>query len=180
MTKKETAQIIYILKEYYPRDFESTDLETKVTAWHLVLADYDYKLVQNAVVAFVSNDTKGFMPSVGQLVEKIKQLANPEIEMTEAEAWGKVYKAICNSAYNSVSEFGKLPEPIKRAIGSPEVLKSWSQVNIEEVNTVIQSNFMRSYKNATTQQKEYEALPSATKDFTKQLANKMSMGLLTE
>lgn len=180
MTKKEVAQIIYILKEYYPRDLESTNLETKVEAWYLILKDYDYKLVQNAVVAFVSSDTKGFMPSVGQLVEKIKQLANPEIEMTEAEAWGKVYKAICNSAYNSVSEFEKLPEPIKRAIGSPEVLKSWSQVNIDEVNTVIQSNFMRSYKNATTQQKEYEALPSATKDFTKQLADKMSMGLLTE
>ena len=42
MNKKETAQIIATLKEYYPKDFASTDLVTKVEAWYLVLKDYDF------------------------------------------------------------------------------------------------------------------------------------------
>lgn len=180
MTKKEVAQIIYILKEYYPRDFESTDLETRVTAWHLILQEYDYTLVQNAVVAFVSNDTEGFMPTVGQIIEKIKKMTNTKNEMTEVEAWAMVYKAICNSAYNSAEEFDKLPDTVKRAVGNPDVLKSWAMLSLDEVNTVIQSNFMRSYKSATIQKKEYDALPTATKDFTRQLADKMSIGLLTD
>jgi hypothetical protein len=48
MNKKETAQILAILREYYPRDFVSTDLQTKVEAWYLILKDYDYTLTQNA------------------------------------------------------------------------------------------------------------------------------------
>lgn len=180
MTKKETAQILAILKEYYPRDFTSTDLQTKVEAWYLVLKDYEYVVAQNAVIAFVTSDLQGFMPSVGQIIDKIKQISSPEKELTEAEAWAKVYKAICNSAYNSKEEFAKLPDAIQRAVGNPDVLKSWSLLTVDEVNTVIQSNFMRSYKSANTQQKQYDALPNATKDFTKQLSEKFNMGLLSD
>ena len=180
MNKKETAQILAILREYYPRDFVSTDLQTKVEAWYLILKDYDYILTQNAVLAFVTSDTEGFMPTLGQIIEKIKSLSNPKGDMTEVEAWALVYKAICNSAYNSVEEFDKLPDTVKRAVGNPDVLKSWAMLSLDEVNTVIQSNFMRSYKSATIQKKEYDALPTATKDFTRQLAEKMSIGLLTD
>lgn len=180
MNKKETAQILAILKEYYPRDFVSTDLQTKVEAWYLILKDYDYTLTQNAVLAFVTSDTEGFMPTVGQIIEKIKSLSNPKGDMTEVEAWALVYKAICNSAYNSIEEFEKLPDVVKRAVGNADVLKSWSMLSLDEVNTVIQSNFMRSYKSSHTQQKQIDALPNSTKQYVNQLADKMSIGLLTD
>lgn len=70
MTKKETAQILFLLKEYYPNSIESSSLENRVNAWYLVLKDHDYQTIQAAMVAFVATDTKGFMPSVGQLLEK--------------------------------------------------------------------------------------------------------------
>lgn len=180
MNKKETAQILAILREYYPRDFVSTDLQTKVEAWYLILKDYDYTLTQNAVLAFVTSDTEGFMPTLGQIIAKIKSLSNPKGDMTEVEAWALVYKAICNSAYNSVEEFEKLPDVVKRAVGNADVLKSWSMLNTDEVNTVIQSNFMRSYKSSNFQQKEIDVLPSSTKQYVNQLADKMNVGLLTD
>lgn len=180
MNKKETAQILAILREYYPRDFVSTDLQTKVEAWYLILKDYDYILTQNAVLAFVTSDTEGFMPTLGQIIAKIKSLSNPKGDMTEVEAWALVYKAICNSAYNSVEEFEKLPDVVKRAVGNADVLKSWSMLNTDEVNTVIQSNFMRSYKSSNFQQKEIDVLPNSTKQYVNQLADKMNVGLLTD
>lgn len=177
MNKKEVAQILAILKEYYPKDFVSTDLQTKVEAWHLILQDYDYKLTQSAVVSFVSSDLNGFMPSVGQIVDKINKLTSKK-QLTENEAWDMIYKAICNSAYNSVEEFNKLPLEIQRAIGSPNMLKSWAMVDLNEVNTVIQSNVMRSFKTAQKQQKEYDALPQNIKEYTQTLANNFDMKLL--
>lgn len=180
MNKKETAQILAILREYYPRDFVSTDLQTKVEAWYLILKDYDYTLTQNAVLAFVTSDTEGFMPTLGQIIAKIKSLSNPKGDMTEVEAWALVYKAICNSAYSSVEEFEKLPDVVKRAVGNADVLKSWSMLNTDEVNTVIQSNFMRSYKSSNFHQKEIDVLPNSTKQYVNQLADKMNVGLLTD
>lgn len=177
MNKKEVAQILAILKEYYPKDFVSTDLQTKVEAWHLILQDYDFKLTQSAVVSFVSSDINGFMPSVGQIVDKINKLTAKK-QLTENEAWDMIYKAICNSAYNSVEEFNKLPLEIQRAIGSPNMLKSWAMVDLDEVNTVIQSNVMRSFKTAQKQQKEYDALPQNIKKYTQTLANNFDMKLL--
>ena len=90
-----------------------------------------------------------------------------------------VYKAICNSAYNSVEEFNKLPIEIQRAIGSADMLKSWSQLDIEQVQTVIQSNVMRSYKVASKQKKEYDVLPENVKKFTLELSNKKDLKLLS-
>lgn len=178
MNKKETAQIIATLKEYYPKDFASTDLVTKVEAWYLVLKDYDYYTIQNAVISFVAKDTKGFPPVVGQLIEQANNIIK-EQEKTELEAWEMVYKAICNSAYNSVEEFNKLPIEIQRAIGSADMLKSWSQLDIEQVQTVIQSNVMRSYKVASKQKKEYDVLPENIKKFTLELMDKKDLKLLS-
>ena len=177
MSKKEVAQLLAVLKEYFPRDFVSTDLITKVEAWYMILKDYDYTLMQNAMLSFVSADTNGFMPTIGQLIEKAKKITGSN-ELTENEAWDMVYKAICNSAYNSAQEFEKLPSSVKRAVGSHEMLKSWSQLDTDEVQTVIQSNFMRSYKSASKQEKEHEMLPENVKKFTLELANKMDMKYL--
>lgn len=157
MNKREVAQILAILKEYYPRDFVNSDLQTKVEAWYLILQDYDYKLTQNAVISFVSSDLNGFMPSVGQIVDKINKLTNKN-QLTENEAWNLVYKALGNSTYNSVQEFDKLPKEVQRSVGSPDMLRSWSQLELDEIQTVIQSNFMRSFKTASKQIKEYDLL----------------------
>ena len=84
-------------------------------------------------------------------------------EMSELEAWNKVYKAICNSSYHAQEEFDNLPPLIQKIVVSPNQLAEWGRCDIEEVNTVIQSNFMRSYKAKSGQQKEFNRLPSDVK-----------------
>lgn len=179
MNKKETAQILAILKEYYPRDFVSTDMVTKVEAWYMILKDYDYNVMQNAVMSYVTTDTKGFMPVIGQLIEKVNTISGKK-EMTEQEAWQLVYKALCNSAYNSVEEFNKLPPAVQRAVGSSEMLRDWALLDIDEIQTVVQSNVMRSFKTANKQEKEYEALPKEVKKFTIRLVQEKELKCLGE
>ncbi len=48
-------------------------------------------------------------------------------------------------------------------------------MDVETVNSVIQSNFMRSYKAKVAQEKEYAMLPSSTKQLIAGLAQKYSL-----
>ncbi len=164
MTKKETAQILFLLKEYYPNSFESSSLENRVNAWYLVLKDHDYQTIQAAMVAFVATDTKGFMPSVGQLLEKATSMQDAG-GMTELEAWGLVATALRNSAYGYREEFAKLPPAVKRVVRNPEQLREWALMDADEVQTVIASNFQRSYRTAAKQERDMQALPSSIRQF---------------
>lgn len=165
MTKQETAKLIAMLKEYYPRDYESTDIMSRVNAWHMILQDYDYKNATAALLAFVSTDTKGFAPVVGQILEKIQLIKGSANELTEGEAWALVSRATRNGAYKSEEEFNRLPEQVKQVVGSPAMIKAWSQLPVEEVETVIQSNFMRSYRARIRNDREFKALPSNVRTF---------------
>ena len=164
MTKKETAKIIFLLKEYYPNSLESSDLENRVNAWYLVLKDNDFQTIQAAMMAFVTTDTKGFMPSVGQLIEKAVSMTTKP-EMTELEAWGYVSKALRNSTYGAEEEFAKLPPHVKEAVGSHHQLQEWAMMDASEVETVISSNFQRSFRTVAKRGKDYMALPRSVKNF---------------
>jgi len=48
-------------------------------------------------------------------------------------------------------------------------------MDVETVNSVVQSNFMRSYKAKVAQEKEYAMLPSSTKQLIARLAQKYSL-----
>lgn len=176
MTFDETAKIIAIIKEYYPRDIEATNIKSRVKAWWLALQDYDYNIVQQAVIAFATQDTKGFSPSVGQIVDKILQLTNKDAAaLTEMEAWGLVRKAVSRSSYYAQEEFDKLPELVQKIVGFPNQLKEWAQSETGEFGTVIQSNFMRSYKAKAAKQQEYNALPSSVKELIQGVTDRLSL-----
>ena len=85
-------------------------------------------------------------------------------ELTKGEAWGTVRKALKNSLYSSVDEFNALPEVVRYAVGSPEMLKSWAQVPLDELETVIQSNFMRTFRAKSANIKEIKLLPQAVRE----------------
>lgn len=174
MTKKETAQLIFLLKEYYPNSFESSSIENRVMAWHLIMKDYPYPEAEAAVLAFVATDTKGFMPSVGQIVDKLTSLKGGQ-QLTEMEAWSLVQRACKNSLYNAAEEYKKLPEVIQRIVGSHNQLRDWAMCDQQEFNTVIQSNFMRSYKARAAGEREMLALPQSVKAVLLPLAEHMAL-----
>lgn len=163
MTREETAKIVAIIKEYYPRDIEATNIKNRIEAWSLALKDYEYSIVQMAVIAFATQDVKGFAPGVGQIIDKIIRLRGSVNELTEMEAWNLVQKAVAKSNYYADQEFEKLPPLIQKIIGSPSQLKEWARIDIKEFNTVIQSNFMRSFTAKSMKEVEYSVLPSNIK-----------------
>lgn len=172
MTRKETAQILEILKKAYPnfyKGFSKEDSKDAIDLWTTMFEDEDVFTVANAVKAHIAMDEKGFPPVIGQIKSRIQALSQKSI-VTEFEAWEKVKNAVRNSLYNSSEEYAKLPENIQRLIGSPLTLKEWAMLDISEFDTVVQSNFMRSYKARVEHEKEYLAMPKSVKEFVKEIS----------
>jgi hypothetical protein len=95
------------------------------------------------------------------------------LQMSEMEAWGRVKSAM--SYYNAAETFERLPPILRRIIGSPNQLREWAVMEAETVNSVVQSNFMRSYKAVVAQEKERAMLPESTKQMIAGLAERMAL-----
>ena len=173
VTMEETAKILSILREYYPRDVAATNLQTKVRAWYLLFADVPYQAAQAAVLAFVANDKKGFMPSPGQVLDRLNMLADDG--MDSAEAWRLVKKALGNSTYGAKEEFDKLPDLVQRVVGSPSQLREWAAMDVEDLDTVVASNFARIYRERQTRQKEVAVLPGEVRNVLCGLVDKLAL-----
>lgn len=161
MTREETVKIIRIMVDSYP-NYKPNNISDTVDVWQMMLSDYDYNLVAMALKAYILSDTSGFAPSIGQLVAKIQTLTKPQ-ELSEMEAWSLVRKAIGNGNYGSVEEFEKLPPTVQKAVGSADMIKRWAMSDSNEVSTVIQSNFLRSYRTAVKRDEEYAKMPEDVK-----------------
>lgn len=98
-----------------------------------------------------------FPPTIADIRAKAVDL-NGQKENGALEAWALVYKAICNSAYNSEEEFAKLPVLCRKAVGRPENLKEWSLMDIATVQSVEQSHFIRSYNTLLAGEREAKGL----------------------
>lgn len=173
MTKREIAELMTVLQSEYPDDFKGKSdsvFAAKVALWHDFFSEYPAAVVYAAAKSFMATDTKGFMPKVGQINEHIHRMKQTE-DMTPAEAWGMVYKAICNSTYNAVEEFNKLPPACQKAVGDPQQLRDWSMMEEEVVQSVIGSNFQRSFQIRQTRDRDFEKLPGSVKQFVAQIAS---------
>lgn len=165
MTREDTIKILSVLRGAYPafyRDITKQEAESTIALWESMFDEEPYELVGAAVKAFISGDGKGFPPAIGQIKERIRLITTPE-EMTEQEAWSLVSKALRNSTYGSEEEFAKLPPEIQAVVHDPGQLRQWAMSPAEDVETVIASNFMRSFRAKQKVSKEYMALPTSVK-----------------
>lgn len=165
MNLEETRSILKVLRMNYPhsfKDYTPQDTQDYLALWTEMFKEEDYNLVKQAVKAIITNETREFAPNIGQVRNKMYELSHPNT-MSEQEAWNTVLKAINRSGYYSVEEFNKLPEELQKLVGNAQQLFLWSQTPSDELNTVVASNFMRSYKTRIKAIKEYEMLPSDVK-----------------
>lgn len=175
MTRDEATAILAILKTAYPalyKNMSDEEIDDVINLWAAMFQDDNVKVVTEAVRAYIATDTKGFPPVIGQIKGKIREITHPQ-EVTEMEAWDLVRRAI--TYYNASEAFANLPLILKKIVGSPNTLREWALMDVETVNSVIQSNFMRSYKAKVAQEKEYAMLPSSTKQLIAGLAQKYSL-----
>lgn len=163
MNIQETMAIMEVLKVSYPNFYKGMspeDLKSAVNVWAMMFEDDDARIVTEAVKAMIS--TLKYPPTIADIKEKIQLLKNPKI-LSEMEAWGLVYKAIQNSSYDSENQFCKLPALIQKLVGAPKQLREWATA--ENLNvSVIQSNFMRSYKVMSEREEMINKLPDSCKN----------------
>lgn len=174
MDRTEVIKIMAVLRGAYPqfyRNISKQEAEDTVNLWLCLFGGEPYPLVAAAVKSFISSDEEGFPPVPGKIMGKLRLLTHSD-EMTEAEAWGIVAKALRNSTYGSKEEFESLPPVIKRLVGSPAQLREWGLMNHDTVHGVIASNFQRSYRSILQREREIAKLPPDVK----KLVGKISDG----
>lgn len=102
------------------------------------------------------------MPVPGQVKEQISILRD-QGSLNEQDAWELATNALRNSSYGSVEEFAKLPPDVQRAVGSPNMLRTWAAMNFSELQTVVASNFKRDYRAIIAQKKDFAKIPESVK-----------------
>ena len=157
MTKNEVVKLLMTIQTFYP-NYQVENKEFTINAWYSIIGDCDYKPMEKALRAYITTDTSGFAPSIGQLINKLHEVQVPQ-ELNEMEAWLLVSKALRNGTYGAVKEFNKLPPLVQKAVGSPDNLRNWAQTDSESIENVVQSNFMRTYRTVVNRAKEYQKMP---------------------
>lgn len=165
MNLRETSAVMDVLTVAYPQFYKTQTEDERIMAaklWAEMFADDDVRVVLAAVKSLIAADTKGFPPVIGAVKDKMRLLTQPK-EMTEQEAWGLVAKALRNGLYGSQEEYDKLPPVIQRIVGSPTQLREWAAMDRDAVQSVVASNFQRSYRARAAHEREVQALPSSVR-----------------
>ena len=177
MNYDETLAIMAVLKAAYPayyRDMKRSEAEGIVSLWTEMFKDDPANMVAAAVKAYIASDTKGFPPHIGAIKDAIVKIKTPET-MTEQEAWLLVKNATRNGLYGSAEEFKKLPPICQKLVGGPSQLREWAMMDSDTLNSVVASNFQRSYKVMEKREKERLALPSDVRGVIEQISGGFKM-----
>lgn len=167
MTRDEVVKIIFAIKNTYPNwmpNATEKDLGEVANAWSFILEDYEAVDVLYALKGYATTTNSGFAPSVNQLIDCIHKPEEASYP-TEVEAWGMVRKAINNGTYNSVKCWEALPEIVQKAV-TPDNIREWASTPIDSIETVIASNFQRSYRTVVARESYEARLPHDQKEKT--------------
>lgn len=165
MTREDTIRIMAILRGAYPafyRNMGEQEALEVVNLWAVMFADDDMRLVTAAVQALIATDTKGYPPHIGAVKEQMRKLTAPD-DMSEAEAWSLIRKAISNGLYGANEEFARLPPVCQKIVGAPAQLREWALCDTDVVQTVIASNVQRAYRTVQQRETEQAKLPKEVK-----------------
>lgn len=160
MKYEEVKEILTVLRINYPQSFRGWSKEQGeafLNLWAEAFKDDPVQFVAAAVKAIIYTDTREFAPNIGQVKSKMFDLTHPD-EMTPQEAWSLVRKAC--SIYHAAEKIKALPEVLQKMV-TPQELTAWAKMDEHELDTVIASNWQRSYKTRLASVRQIEMLPDA-------------------
>ena len=169
MTRDEFKILVKAMKAVYAQQTFLPDQDA-FNVWYGMLKDLPYDLAQIAIQKHML--TEKFPPTIADIRSHASGIVQPEEEMSELEAWARVYKAICNSAYHAEREFEKLPRTCQIAVGAPANLREWATMDSEKVVTVEQSHFIRNYRAAVQRCKDEAKLPAGMRQLIEETQKK--------
>lgn len=156
MTRENVQDLLAMIQGTYP-NYKPADKTATINAWLMALEEYDKNQVAAAFKMYLKSNSSGFAPSPGQLIENIQILTRPQ-DLNEMEAWSLVSKALKNGYYGAEEEFAKLPPIVQKAVGQPSQLRAWA-TDEEYDESVVSSNFMRSYRSELARAQQISKLP---------------------
>lgn len=179
MDRNETNRIMAVLNAAYPGFYRGQSVEDARAArdlWQTMLADEPYELVNIAVKVLIRNRESTFPPVIGEVTAEMYKLRHPN-ELTDDDAWQAVRRAIRNSTYGAREEFQNLPTPVQRAVGSPSQLRDWAMMPVDELDSVVASNFKRAFRARSESQREMDRLPADVRRELEAMAGNMFKAL---
>lgn len=177
MTADETIKILATLKAAYPHSFKDLtkrDAEAMIELWAVMFAEESYAEVNAAIGALIATRTVGFSPTIGEVKAQLQKFRSANL-LSEQEAWALVSKATRTGSGGFKKEFAALPREVQRAVGSPEQLRAWASMEADTVESVVASNFMRSYRSNIERAKEMSMLPPEIRQVIGGIADGMKM-----
>lgn len=160
MDRNETLKILSLIKVAFPNSYNKMsedELKALTMLWETQFKDYEFEMVAIATNTYISEDLSGYAPTIAQVKNIARKLTSPQTK-TDNEIWMPIYKAICNSGYNSKEEWKKLPQDLQKCC-TPEQLKVWAMSSNEDVQW-IKKEVVSEYRQQETRQQEYDLLPN--------------------
>lgn len=165
MNEKQVLMILSILKANYgfwAKGLTQQDIDALVMLWLKQFEDYNANVVANAIQSIIASDTSDYPPNIA----KIKQMCNTILNgnrLTEQEAWGYIKRALPNASVQAKYDWERFPKEVKE-LCTPKDLVDWALNYTEDkIDTVISSNFMRSYRAKVAQNQQQDLLPNSVK-----------------
>lgn len=180
MDEKEFGVLVMSMKAVYTKPEFLPD-EHAVNVWYRLLRDLDYKTASLALQKHMM--CSPFPPTIADIrsaAAEFTSAVNGTEELSELSAWSLVRRAVRNSSYNAESEYERLPDVIRIAVGSPDNLREMAAMPIETVESVEQSHFIRAYRAVKSREKELQKLSPAVRQFLDGTASQLKLGMETE
>lgn len=168
MTKQEAMKLLYVIKASYVRHFDkftNQDMSSMADAWAFALSDITYESASIGLRVYMASERDGFPPSVGQIIDCYNRtLQSPEEEVTAAEAWEYVWKAITNLRWEEPElEFNKLPKKVQKVIGTASSLREIARMDSNDVMIGEKARFIHAYDAYTEREKDYMRIPEGVR-----------------
>lgn len=178
MTRQETGIVMDILQTAYPRFYAGAGAPDRLRTldlWAEMFADDDVALVAAAVKALIASDEKGFPPHIGAVKNAMHSLADRD-GPDEAGAWDLVRRAVSDGIYGAEEGFRRLPEEIRRIVGSPSQLREWAVMDSGTLHSVVASNFQRAYRARRERARLESLLPADVRRAVSGIAARTALG----
>ena len=162
MTRQEIADLLKKYQAVYPNTKLGNPAEV-VNVWEEFLGNIPAEVVNACFNLYVA-EGHPFGPNVGELIQMGMRVSQRQKEdMTAAEAWSLVSKALQNGIYGAEKEFNALPERIQRCVGSPAQLRDMAMDS--GYNEGVQKGiFLKQYEAELRRERDVAALPGAYRD----------------
>ena len=161
MTREECMAIVKNVIGGYPTHFRGmsqSQVTDMVNSWYVYLCNHDINDIVLGLQAYVEMEGSAFPPSAPQLIEMYKKCTTPP-QMDASDAWNMVRPMIRRGNYYAEEDFQKLPELVKKCIGGPAQIRAWASMPSETIDSVVSSNFLRTYEVKAKAQAQFERLP---------------------